>query len=228
MVSALVTWGAILDRSLDEIAAASADPASFDGRVINQIADVWDNNTVPFFGAALARTRRRREHLAEVGLAWMGDFGPERRAWALAHTTDLGYDLNLPELTPEHAQATDPVETGPIHGVARVAVRLLHWAMIQARVVGFLALEDKADKAETPVHALSLALAGTGSAVIAAGASRFNRDAAFLTLITTWLQSGDEARAWFLQQLQEIATFEHEDPAVQTAASDILRASADN
>jgi hypothetical protein len=225
---ALVTWGVILDRSLEDIAAASADPASFDGRLVNQLADVWDNNTAPFFGAALARTKRRREHLAEAGLVWMADFGPERRAWALAHTADLGYHLNLPELTPAHTHATDPPETGSIHGVARVAVRLLHWAMIQARVVGFLALEGKADKAETPIHALSLALAGTGTAVIVAGASRFNRDAAFLTLITTWLHSSPEARVWFLHQLHEIATFTHEDPAVQTTAADILRAATDN
>lgn len=226
MVSALATWGAILDRSLCEIAATSADPAAFDGRLVNRIADVWDNNTVPFFGAALAWSKRRREHLAEAGLIWMADFGPERRAWALAHTTDLGYRLNLPELTPAHV--ADPAETGPIHGVARVAARLLHWAMIETRVVGFLAQEGNADKAQTPVRALSVALAGTGAAVIAAGTSRFNRDAAFITLITTWLNSGDEARAWFLHQLQEIATFDHEDPAVQTAAADILRAATDN
>jgi hypothetical protein len=224
MVSALVTWGSILDRSLDEIAAASADPATFDGRLVNQLADVWDNNAAPFFGAALARTKRRREHLAEAGLIWMADFGPERRAWALTHATALGYPLNLPDRT----HATEPSETGSIHGVARVAVRLLHWVMIQARVVGFLALEWKADKAETPIHALSLALAGTGAAVVAAGASRFNRDAAFLNLITTWLHSSPEAREWFLHQLHEIATFPHEDPAVQTTAADILRSAADN
>jgi hypothetical protein len=224
MVSALTTWGSILDRSLAEIAAASAAPETFDGRLVNRIADVWDNNAAPFFGAALARTKRRREHLAEAGLVWMADFGPERRAWALAHTTDLGYQLNLPELTPAHV--ADPAETGSIHGVARVAVRLLHWAMIQARVVGYLAMKGEADKAETPIHALSVALAGTGAAVVAAGTSRFNRDAAFLTLITGWLNSSPEAREWFLHQLHEIATFEHEDPAVQTAAADILRAAS--
>jgi hypothetical protein len=227
MTSALTTWGAILDRSLAQLAAGSADLTTIDGRVVNRIADVWDNNTAPFFGAALARTKRRREHLAEAGLVWMADFGEERRAWALAHTTALGYELKLPDLTPEHGFATDPVETGPIHGVARVAVRLLHWAMIETRVVGFLAMEGKAEKAQTPVHALSLALAGTGNAVIAAGASRFKRDAAFLTLITNWLQSNDEARPWFLHQLEEIATFEYEPPDVQTAASDILRSASD-
>ncbi|GAA0942408.1 hypothetical protein GCM10009554_34860 [Kribbella koreensis] len=227
MVSALVTWGLILDRSLAEIAATSANPETFDGHLVNRIADVWDNNTVPFFGAALARTKRRREHLAEAGLLWMADFGPDRRAWALTHTTALGYQLNLPELTPNHPYAAEPAETGPIHGVARVAVRLLHWAMIETRVVGFLALEGNTDKAETPVHALSLAFAGTGTAVIKAGSSRFNRDAAFLTLITSWLNSSPEAREWFRHQLQELATFDHEDPAVQTAAADILRAAAD-
>ncbi|HEV7785620.1 MAG TPA: hypothetical protein VGQ28_09820, partial [Thermoanaerobaculia bacterium] len=221
-------WGAILDHSLDELAAASADPATFEGQRVNWIADVWDNNTAPFFGAALARTKRRREHLATAGLVWMADFGPERRAWALAHTTNLGYALTLPDLTPDHPHAADPVDTGSIPGVARVAARLLHWAMIETRVVGFLALDHQADKAETPVHALSLALTGTGAAVIAAGSSHFNRDAAFVTLITSWLHSSPEARDWFLHQLHEIATFTHEDPAVQTTAADILRAAADN
>jgi hypothetical protein len=224
MTSALVTWGAVLDRSLDEIAAASADPASFDGRLVNRIANVWANNTFPFVGAAVARTRRRREHLAEVGLVWMADFGDDRRAWALAHTAALGYQLNLPELTPELPHAAERVETGPIYGVARVAAHLLNWALVEIRVVGFLVMDQRADEAQTPVHALSLALSGSGCAVIAAGSSRFRREAAFVALITSWLQSGDEARSWFLNELHDLATREDELPEVQTAAADILRA----
>lgn len=57
--SAIAAWGALLDRSVEEIAAASQDARTFDRELIIKVSDVWDNNTYPFVRAALARGARR-------------------------------------------------------------------------------------------------------------------------------------------------------------------------
>ncbi|MEV1203325.1 hypothetical protein AB0J07_25375, partial [Microbispora rosea] len=47
--TALGALGSLLDRSLAQIAEASADARTYDRRTIYEVADVWDNNTFPLF-----------------------------------------------------------------------------------------------------------------------------------------------------------------------------------
>ncbi|GAB7184587.1 hypothetical protein ATKI12_4418 [Kitasatospora sp. Ki12] len=79
--SALALLGALLDRSLMQIADAAADARCFDRETIRAAADVWDNNTFPLFRVATAGTRGGRERRATAALEWMADLGEERRAW---------------------------------------------------------------------------------------------------------------------------------------------------
>ncbi|MCF6467613.1 hypothetical protein FAF44_04195 [Nonomuraea sp. MG754425] len=48
--------GALLDRSLVQMAEASADARTYDRRTIHTVSDIWDNNTFPLFRALGART----------------------------------------------------------------------------------------------------------------------------------------------------------------------------
>ncbi|GAA2469918.1 hypothetical protein [Winogradskya humida] len=75
----------LLDRSFARIAELSADGRFFDRTEVAEIADVWDNNTVPLFQAALARSARIRDRHAAEALQWMADLGPSRRAWMIRH-----------------------------------------------------------------------------------------------------------------------------------------------
>ncbi|WP_427885053.1 hypothetical protein ACQHIV_23005 [Kribbella sp. GL6] len=59
------------------------------------MSDVWDNNTRPFVGAAVARGVRRTE-LSESGIRWMADLGAERRHWVLEQAAAAGCQLTLP------------------------------------------------------------------------------------------------------------------------------------
>jgi hypothetical protein len=85
----------VLDRSIELIAAASADARTFDRQLIAQVSDVWDNNTYPFFGAAVARDARR-EVLADQGFGWMASSGSDRREWVLEQATACGHSISLP------------------------------------------------------------------------------------------------------------------------------------
>ncbi|MFE1783069.1 hypothetical protein ACFW9F_10880 [Streptomyces sp. NPDC059506] len=49
--SSAAVLAALLDRSLVQIADASADARGFDRETVRAVADVWDNNTFPLFGA---------------------------------------------------------------------------------------------------------------------------------------------------------------------------------
>ncbi|MEU7884426.1 hypothetical protein AB0B54_02885 [Microbispora bryophytorum] len=87
--------GALLDRSLAQIAEASADARTYDRQTINEVADVWDNNTVPLFHAATARTSVGRERRARAALALMAELGPERRRWMVEQAAAAGHSLEL-------------------------------------------------------------------------------------------------------------------------------------
>ncbi|MFF5077957.1 hypothetical protein ACFY36_12960 [Actinoplanes sp. NPDC000266] len=50
---------AVLDASIACMGAA-ADPRVFDRRAIVRMADIWDNNAMPLFGALLSRPGRVR------------------------------------------------------------------------------------------------------------------------------------------------------------------------
>ncbi|GHF77140.1 hypothetical protein GCM10018790_64060 [Kitasatospora xanthocidica] len=92
--SALALLGALLDRSLVQIADAAADAQCFDRETIRAAADVWDNNTFPLFRAATAGTRSGRERRARAALEWMADLGEERRAWMSEQATAAGQSLD--------------------------------------------------------------------------------------------------------------------------------------
>ncbi|MFD9538226.1 hypothetical protein [Streptomyces sp. NPDC060010] len=92
--SAISVLGALLDRSLVQIADASSDARCFDRETIRAAADVWDNNTDPLFRAATASTRGQRERRALAALEWMADLGEERRSWMLEQASAAGYSLD--------------------------------------------------------------------------------------------------------------------------------------
>jgi len=104
--SAVVVLGALLDRSLVQIADASSDARCFDRETIGVVADVWDNNTFPLFRAATAGTRRGRERRARTALEWMADSGEERRAWMLEQALAAGHSAD------ELLAATQPYVPG--------------------------------------------------------------------------------------------------------------------
>ncbi|MFI7627739.1 hypothetical protein [Microbispora rosea] len=91
--TALGALGSLLDRSLAQIAEASADARTYDRRTINEVADVWDNNTFPLFHAATAHTSIGRERRARAALIWMADLGPERRSWMVEQAAAAGHSL---------------------------------------------------------------------------------------------------------------------------------------
>jgi hypothetical protein len=361
--SAIAAWGALLDRSVEQIAAASQDARTFDRELIIKVSDVWDNNTYPFVRAALARGARR-EQLAAEGMRWMADLGSERRAWVLEQLRVSGYDLELPPpsylegvhgrdyagrimptqdpLTAEVAarirndyvlttaavstlvversgtrlrgrlllvlerryvlDAADipPAEldlrfdgitdvrfdlddsdgvtidpaaaltigqngliraaraTAWIHdshwhlsdagraadartsakiwrpvpppsagralgGAARVAGAVLHWAMLEIRMVRYPHHADRA-----PVHRIAQVLAGAGSAIVAAGARRWGREAAFRRLVQQWITlGGDELAEVFRHVLLDLAQDEHEQPSVRRLARELAPDAAD-
>ncbi|MEV8322324.1 hypothetical protein [Kitasatospora sp. NPDC056731] len=86
--------GALLDRSLVQIADASSDARCFDRETIRAAADVWDNNTFPLFRAATASTRCGRERRARAALEWMAGLGEERRVWMLEQASAAGHSLD--------------------------------------------------------------------------------------------------------------------------------------
>ncbi|MGI5240992.1 hypothetical protein [Dactylosporangium sp. CA-139066] len=102
-VSAVSMFGRLLDRSVAEIGEIAADGRRFDRERIVNVADVWDNNTFPFFAVALTRPRRVAEWRARRALMWMADLGPTRRAWMIEQAgPDLEALLPLPADRPAH------------------------------------------------------------------------------------------------------------------------------
>lgn len=85
--------GALLDRSLVQMAEASADARTYDRQTIHTVSDVWDNNTFPLFRALAARTSWGRDRRARVALEWMAALGVERRMWMVEQAAIAGYDL---------------------------------------------------------------------------------------------------------------------------------------
>ncbi|MEV0269932.1 hypothetical protein AB0H43_14240 [Hamadaea sp. NPDC050747] len=98
MRSPTETFGGLLDRSIEEIAALTRDARSFDDARIGEIADIWDNNTYPLASAASAPWPLR-QRWARAGLLWMADLGPARRR--LLVDLDSSLDEWLPTPAPE-------------------------------------------------------------------------------------------------------------------------------
>ncbi|MGW4801369.1 hypothetical protein ACWEPC_54000 [Nonomuraea sp. NPDC004297] len=107
--------GALLDRSLVQMAEASADARTYDRRTIHTVSDIWDNNTFPLFRALGARTSWGRDRRARAALEWMAALGVERRTWMVEQSAIAGYDLE-PLLSA-------PVETDHHHRDYRSVVR---------------------------------------------------------------------------------------------------------
>jgi hypothetical protein len=95
---ALAGLGALLDRSIVQIANAAADARSFDRETIGAVTDVWDNNTFPLFRAATAGTAGERERRALAALRWMAHGGAQRRAWMVEQAAEAGHAIE--ELLP--------------------------------------------------------------------------------------------------------------------------------
>ncbi|MEE2042778.1 hypothetical protein Q7689_05045 [Nocardiopsis tropica] len=91
---ALAALGALLDRSLIQIADAAHDARTFDRETIRVFADVWDNNTFPLFRAATGRTGRERERRARAALEWMASLEPRGRAWLLEQGAAAGHRID--------------------------------------------------------------------------------------------------------------------------------------
>jgi hypothetical protein len=72
--SATEMLATLLDRSVERIATLAADGRDFDRFEVVRTADVWDNNTSPFFAAAVTRLPWLRERRARTALRWMGAF----------------------------------------------------------------------------------------------------------------------------------------------------------
>jgi hypothetical protein len=91
---------ALLDRSIVQIAEASADARVFDRATIIGVSDVWDNNTFPLFRAAVGEPRRGRKKRALDAPLWMSEF---RREWMVEQAAIAGFALaeDLPPNPPQ-------------------------------------------------------------------------------------------------------------------------------
>ncbi|MEW9533362.1 hypothetical protein [Microbispora sp. NPDC049125] len=205
-------FAALLDRSLVQMAEASADARTYDRKAIYTVADVWDNNTFPLFRAMAARTSWGRERRARAALKWMADLGAERRTWMVEQSAIAGYRLE-PLLPPQVKRDRGPREPSrrrrprrqpePLEDVALVAATILHGVMMEIRMVRHAAYAGRTD-----VRPLCLALAGAGEAILAASthgrASR--REAAFRHMVEHWVREGELERApWFAGRLRGLA-----------------------
>lgn len=86
--------GALLDRSLVQMAEAASDARTYDRATICTVSDVWDNNTFPLFRALAARTSWGRDRLARAALEWMAAFSAGRRTWMVEQSAIAGYPLD--------------------------------------------------------------------------------------------------------------------------------------
>lgn len=99
--SALAVLGALVDHSW-EVVGACADARRFDRQLLAGTADVWDNNTLPFFRAAESATAWTREFHARTALRWMADLGEARQEWIrdCAAAAGLTVPVRLPRRVP--------------------------------------------------------------------------------------------------------------------------------
>ncbi|MFI0717672.1 hypothetical protein [Streptomyces sp. NPDC021224] len=99
--SALAVLGALADRSW-EIVGECADARRYNRGLLAGTADIWDNNTLPFFRAAESATPWTREFHARTALRWMADLGTERQAWIreCAAAAGLAIPVGLPRQAP--------------------------------------------------------------------------------------------------------------------------------
>ncbi|WP_157530343.1 hypothetical protein [Microtetraspora niveoalba] len=148
--TALGALCALLDRSLVQIAEASADARTYDQQTIYEVSDVWDNNTFPLFHAATALTSTGRERRARAALAWMADLGPGRRSWMLEQADATGHALE---------RILPPPAARPLY--ARDFLGRVRPPFMRLTAEAALELGTDYDLAATEVRTLSLERAGT-------------------------------------------------------------------
>ncbi|WP_214106775.1 hypothetical protein [Acrocarpospora catenulata] len=148
----------MLDRSLVQIAEASADARVYDRHTIRKVSDVWDNNTFPLFHAATALTSTGRERRARAALIWMADLGLARRKWMVEQAEAAGCPLEQvlppPSVEPLHSRdyqgrvrprfmpltAENTVDLGADYDLAAAQVRTLLLERVGTQLTGSLVL----------------------------------------------------------------------------------------
>ncbi|MGW5879018.1 hypothetical protein ACWFMI_20955 [Nocardiopsis terrae] len=90
----LAALGALLDRSLHQIADAARDARTFDRETIRAVSDAWDNSTFPLLRAATGRTPRARERRARAALEWMARLRPTRWDWMVEQGAIAGHRID--------------------------------------------------------------------------------------------------------------------------------------
>lgn len=178
---------------------------------------MWDNNTLPLFRAVSAPTARSRECRARAALEWMAALGSDRRAWMTERARESGFTLEgLVALdSPSSEPAAGPGAGssgagrsrpgGPVAGYpgsgkpvavipgpeAEAAALLLIGAMLRIR-----SARSEPGQPEL-VRALTRALEGAGTDILAAGACRGRRarGRAFRGLAEEWVGRGGPAAA---------------------------------
>ncbi|WP_116244706.1 hypothetical protein [Nocardiopsis sp. FIRDI 009] len=198
---ALAALGALLDRSLTQIADAASAPV-FDRRTVRTAADVWDNGTLPLFRAATGPSGNERERRARAVLEWMARLGPERRAWMVEQGAAAGHRIDAllgPERRPGPARRVGalfplrrgglserPAPWGDLAGSTCGAATFAAWAMIRMR-----SARHPREAAGFPLAACCRALEGAGRDILSAGAlPGRRREAAFRSLTADWLRRG--------------------------------------
>ncbi|SBT39863.1 hypothetical protein [Micromonospora auratinigra] len=147
--SATSLFAALLDRSVARIAELVADGRHVDRLAVAEIADVWDNSTLPFFRVALSRPGWVRERRARAALAWMADLGPARREWLVEQAAAAGHRLS-PLLPPV-------VDHGPHHRDYRGVV---HPGVVPLTGAGVDSVARDYDLARAEVRELRVERAG--------------------------------------------------------------------
>jgi hypothetical protein len=144
--SLLEIFAGLLDRSVEQIAAMTADGRRFDPARIGRIADIWDNNTFPLVSAAGAFWPLRAGR-ARTGLHWMAGLGTARRA--LMVELDPVLDKVLPAAAPEEYVHRD------YYGQVRPGVLPVTDDVVAGLTVDY-------DLANASVRALAMRPVGTG------------------------------------------------------------------
>ncbi|GAB2504760.1 hypothetical protein [Nocardiopsis aegyptia] len=117
---ALAALGALLDRSLLQIADAARDARTFDREAVRALSDLWDNSVLPLFRAATGSTSAEREERARAALAWMVRLRPGRWNWMVeqgavaGHRIDALVDPPLQRFDQPHRDYRDVVRPAPL------------------------------------------------------------------------------------------------------------------
>lgn len=89
--SALAALGALLDRSLGQIAEASADARGSDRTAVATVSDRWEHHTRSVVWAASSGSQRQRERRALVALTRLAELSEDQHAWVLEQAAAVGH-----------------------------------------------------------------------------------------------------------------------------------------